>query len=168
MPARRHTSLAVLMLDVDHFKVFNDTFGHEAGDMVLRRIAECFQQTIRSEDIVCRYGGEEFVILLPEITEELALAKANTIRHNVSGLRMKLKEEALRSVYVSIGLAMYPAPARDATDLLRMADHALYDAKRGGRDRVVVARASFDSSGDKELTTQNRTLDPNELNPVSI
>ncbi|WP_260735132.1 sensor domain-containing diguanylate cyclase [Tunturiibacter lichenicola] len=166
--ARRHTSLAVLMLDVDHFKVFNDTFGHEAGDMVLRRIAECFQQTIRSEDIVCRYGGEEFVILLPEITEELALAKANTIRHNVSGLRMKLKEEALRSVSVSIGLAMYPAPARDATDLLRMADHALYDAKRGGRDRVVVARASFDSSGDKELTTQNRTLDPNELNPVSI
>jgi diguanylate cyclase (GGDEF)-like protein len=153
---RRHTSLAVLMLDVDYFKVFNDTFGHEAGDVVLRRIAECFQQTVRSEDVVCRYGGEEFVILLPEISEELALAKANTIRQNVSGLRMRLKEETLRSVSVSIGLAMYPSQARDATDLLRMADHALYEAKRGGRDRVVVARGAFNNSIDEEILTPNQ------------
>jgi diguanylate cyclase (GGDEF)-like protein len=138
-----------LMLDVDHFKAFNDTFGHEAGDVVLRKVAECFQQTVRSEDVVCRYGGEEFVILLPEITEELALAKANTIRHNVNGLRMKFKAEALRPVSVSIGLAMYPAPARDATDLLRMADHALYDAKRGGRDRVLVARETLSNQRDE-------------------
>ncbi|WP_353072676.1 GGDEF domain-containing protein [Tunturiibacter gelidoferens] len=166
---RRHTSLAVLMLDVDHFKAFNDTFGHEAGDVVLRKVAECFQQSVRSEDVVCRYGGEEFVILLPEITEELALAKANTIRHNVNRLRMKFKAEVLRPVSVSIGLAMYPAPARDATDLLRMADHALYDAKRGGRDRVVVARESFSDHGDKRLSAVlSQVSEASESSPVVV
>jgi diguanylate cyclase (GGDEF)-like protein len=157
---RRHTSLAVLMLDVDHFKAFNDTFGHEAGDVVLRKVAECFQQTVRSEDVVCRYGGEEFVIILPEISEELALAKANTIRRNVSNLRMKFKAEALRPVSVSIGLAMYPAPARDAADLLRMADHALYDAKRGGRDRVMTAG--------EPITSQGSQVDKARSAPLSL
>ncbi|WP_158941697.1 GGDEF domain-containing protein [Granulicella sp. S190] len=166
---RRHTSLAVLMLDVDHFKAFNDTFGHEAGDVVLRKVADCFQQTVRSEDVVCRYGGEEFVILLPEISEELALAKANMIRRHVSGLRMKFKGEALRPITVSIGMAMFPAPARDGTDLLRMADHALYDAKRNGRDCVVVARENFNGQGEKELSASaKQVLALGESKPVIV
>jgi diguanylate cyclase (GGDEF)-like protein len=148
---RRQTTLAVLMLDVDHFKAFNDTFGHDAGDVVLRAVAECFQQTVRSEDVVCRYGGEEFAIILPEISEELALEKAEAIRRRVSNLRMRFKGGALRPVSISIGIAMYPNPARDATDLLRMADHALYDAKHGGRDRVNVAGHSMNKLQSKTI-----------------
>jgi diguanylate cyclase (GGDEF)-like protein len=143
--ARRRVSLAVMMMDVDHFKVFNDTFGHEAGDVVLRSVAQCFQQFVRSEDIVCRYGGEEFVIILPEISEELALERADTIRRNVNNLRLKFNGKTLRPITISIGLAMYPDPARDAADLLRMADRALYDAKHAGRDRIHVARETAQS-----------------------
>ena len=138
---RRHSTLAVLMLDVDHFKAFNDTFGHDAGDVVLRAVAECFQQTVRSEDVVCRYGGEEFAIILPEISAELAFEKAEAIRHRVNNLRMRFKGGALRPVSLSVGIAMFPNPARDATDLLRMADHALYEAKHNGRNRVHIAGA---------------------------
>jgi diguanylate cyclase (GGDEF)-like protein len=126
------------MLDVDHFKTFNDTFGHEAGDMVLRTVAQTLEQSVRSEDIVCRYGGEEFVIILPEISAELARERAETIRKAINHLRLKFKGDTLRPITISIGLAMYPNPARDAADLLRMSDHALYDAKHAGRDRVIV------------------------------
>lgn len=141
--ALRSTSpLAVLMIDVDHFKAFNDTFGHEAGDTVLREVAECFRQSVRNEDVVCRYGGEEFIIILPETNEETAVERAEIIRQAVSKLRVRSKGETLRQISVSIGIAMYPAPARDATDLVRLADRALYDAKHAGRDRVHVARES--------------------------
>jgi diguanylate cyclase (GGDEF)-like protein len=152
---RRHVSLAVMMLDVDHFKIFNDTYGHEAGDVVLRTVAQCFQQSVRSEDIVCRYGGEEFVIILPEINEELALERANTLRRNVNGLRLKFKGEPLRPITISIGLAMFPNPARDTADLLRKADQALYDAKHAGRDRIHVAKEvsqSQEGEGSPEST----------------
>jgi diguanylate cyclase (GGDEF)-like protein len=142
---RRQVSLAVMMLDIDHFKMFNDTYGHEAGDVVLRAVGQSFQQSVRSEDIVCRYGGEEFVIILPEISEELALERANTIRRNVNVLRMKFKGEPLRPITVSVGLAMFPDPARDTADLLRKADHALYDAKHAGRDRIHVSREMMQS-----------------------
>ena len=139
--ALRSTSpLAVLMLDVDHFKAFNDAFGHEAGDAVLREVADCFRQSVRSEDVVCRYGGEEFIIILPETDEETAIERAEVIRHAVSKLRVQFKGQTLRQISLSIGVAMYPSPARDSTDLVRLADRALYDAKHAGRDRVHVAR----------------------------
>jgi diguanylate cyclase (GGDEF)-like protein len=136
---RRHVPLAVLMLDVDHFKSFNDTYGHEAGDIVLRSVADCLQHSVRNEDIVCRYGGEEFVIILPEISKELALVRATAIRRNISKLHMQFKGETLRPITISIGLATYPVPASNVADLLRMADRALYEAKHAGRDRTCVA-----------------------------
>jgi len=136
---RRGTSLAVLLLDVDHFKSFNDTFGHEAGDVVLREVGASFLQAVRTEDIVCRYGGEEFVIILPEITAEMAFVRAEAIREQISRLRVQLKGQPLGHVSLSIGLAMYPHPAASMTELLRMADHALYDAKRAGRNRTIIA-----------------------------
>lgn len=139
---RSTTPLAVLMIDVDHFKAFNDTFGHEAGDTVLREVAECFRQSVRSEDVVCRYGGEEFIIILPETNEETAVERAELIRLAVGKLRVRSKGETLRQITVSVGIALYPSPARDATDLVRLADRALYDAKHAGRDRVHVARES--------------------------
>ncbi len=149
--ARRHVSLAVLMLDVDHFKAFNDTFGHEAGDAVLRGVADCLQQSVRSEDVVCRYGGEEFVIILPEISRELAMERAEAIRKSVAHLRMKYRGEPLRQISISVGLAMYPNPARDTADLLRMSDQALYEAKHAGRDRIHVARSNSPREQMEEL-----------------
>ncbi len=157
--ARRNASLAVMMIDVDHFKNFNDTFGHEAGDAVLREVAQSFQQSVRSEDIVCRYGGEEFAIILPEISEALALERANSIRRTMNSLRMKYKGETLRPVTISIGLAMYPNPARDPNDLLRMADSALYDAKHAGRDRIHVAgEAVHSQNGLTVVPSTNQAL----------
>lgn len=136
---RRGASLAVLMVDVDHFKMFNDTYGHEAGDEILRRVAGCFSQSVRSEDIVCRYGGEEFVILLPEISEDMAVERAELIRRNVSALQTSFRGSTLRQITISIGVATYPEPAKNAADLLRMADFALYEAKNSGRNQVSVA-----------------------------
>jgi diguanylate cyclase (GGDEF)-like protein len=136
---RQQRSLAVLMLDVDHFKSFNDTFGHEAGDTVLREVAETMRQTVRNEDIVCRYGGEEFVIILPEITLEDAIERAELVRRMVSELRLRFRGETLREVTISIGVALYPQNADSLEQLLRIADRALYEAKHQGRNRVVVA-----------------------------
>ena len=137
--AMRHRNpLALLMLDIDHFKEFNDTYGHEAGDVVLREVAETMRQAIRSEDIVCRYGGEEFVVLLPEVTTEDALARAESIRHLVSEIRVHFRGEALRDVTISIGVGMYPSNADSSEQLLRVADRALYEAKHQGRNRVVL------------------------------
>jgi len=136
---RRAAPLAVLMMDIDHFKAFNDTFGHEAGDVVLREVADCFRQAVRSEDVVCRYGGEEFVIIIPEANAEIAAERAEVIRHAVGKLRVHFKGEPLRQISLSIGIAIYPSAARDVADLIRVADQALYEAKRAGRDRVKVA-----------------------------
>jgi len=137
--ARHRTSLAVLMMDVDHFKQFNDTFGHEAGDIVLRSVAECFRKTVRDEDVICRYGGEEFLIIMPDCDEHAASSKAEMIRAAVSELKTQFRGEALRSITLSVGVAVYPLTAENGSDLIRFADNALYRAKKQGRDRVVLA-----------------------------
>jgi diguanylate cyclase (GGDEF)-like protein len=134
--SRRNSTLAVLMLDVDHFKQFNDTYSHEAGDTVLREVAACFADSVRSEDVVCRYGGEEFVIILPDIEEVHAYERAEHIRANIERLRLEFRGQALKPITVSIGTAAYPRSAEDATTLLRLADRALYEAKHSGRNRV--------------------------------
>jgi diguanylate cyclase (GGDEF)-like protein len=141
--ARRQLSVAVLMLDVDHFKAINDTYSHEAGDVVLRQVAECFLQLVRDEDIVCRYGGEEFVIILPDISEELAYQRAETIRAKIAGINVSFRGEPIRRVTVSIGLAIYPQSAKGGNDLLRLADQALYQAKNSGRNQVKVQWVSL-------------------------
>ncbi|MBW4027891.1 GGDEF domain-containing protein [Acidipila rosea] len=138
---RSRNSLAVFMLDVDHFKQFNDTYGHEAGDNVLREVAETFRQCVRAEDIICRYGGEEFVIILPEITTSEAWERAEAVRRKVGEIRVRHRGESLREVTISLGLAMYPADADTLEELLREADRALYDAKHRGRNCVVTAQS---------------------------
>ena len=136
--ARQDTPLAVLMLDVDHFKVLNDTFGHEAGDVVLREVADCFRRALRDEDIICRYGGEEFVVIMPDATEETAMKRAEMIRKAVSEIRMHFRGELLGTVTVSAGIAMYPDAGKDGRNLIRLADGALYRAKRAGRNQVML------------------------------
>jgi diguanylate cyclase (GGDEF)-like protein len=150
---RQQKSVAVLMLDVDHFKQFNDTFGHEAGDIVLREVAETLRQNVRNEDIVCRYGGEEFVIILPEISEEDALERAELVRQMVSEMRVRYHGDALREITISIGVALYPQNADSYEQIMRIADRALYQAKHQGRNCVILADQSLAAQGMLANTT---------------
>jgi diguanylate cyclase (GGDEF)-like protein len=137
---RQQTPVALLMMDVDHFKRFNDNFGHEAGDSVLRQVAEILTHSMRGEDIICRYGGEEFVAILPELSFEAALERAQHLRRVISETRPHFRSDGHHGITVSIGVAMYPQHSDSAETLLRAADRALYEAKHQGRNRVVSAR----------------------------
>ena len=137
--ARKKQTFAVLMLDVDHFKRFNDTFGHEAGDAVLRSLSDSLRGAIRGSDVACRYGGEEFVILLPESSETGALGRAKNILELVRALQLKFDGQPLGPITVSIGVATFPKNGETAHAIIRAADQALYLAKGAGRDTVIVA-----------------------------
>src|SRR4051794_3219306 len=129
------------MLDVDHFKRFNDTFGHEAGDLVLREIGALLPKCLRASDIASRFGGEEFALVLPGSDLDGACAKAEAIREAVAALDVKHPGRVLGSVTVSAGVAAYPAHGGTSTEVLRAADAALYRAKASGRDQVTLAPA---------------------------
>jgi len=136
--ARRKQLLAVYMLDLDHFKRFNDSHGHAAGDSVLKAVSEIFRTSVRAEDIACRYGGEEFTIILPDVTRQVAYDRADTIRRAVAALRVPLLGEMLDGFSVSVGVALYPGDGESAELLLSRADQALYRAKRAGRNQVAI------------------------------
>ncbi len=137
--ARKGLPLSVLMVDVDHFKQFNDSYGHEAGDVLLQNLAMTFRANLRAEDIACRYGGEEFTLILPETGLPVSLDRAEVIRQRVAQLRINHRDSTLSQVTISIGIACYPDDGDSMEKLLRAADLALYEAKSNGRDRVVVA-----------------------------
>jgi diguanylate cyclase (GGDEF)-like protein len=136
---REKTSVGLLMLDVDHFKRFNDTFGHEAGDYVLKEIATCLQQHTRKGDVISRMGGEELLVILPGSDIEHTLLKAEALRAAVAELALSHRGSALGSITISIGSAVSPRHGEAADELLRTADRALYRAKQSGRNRVVSA-----------------------------
>jgi diguanylate cyclase (GGDEF)-like protein len=135
---RSGDSLAVLMIDLDHFKRFNDTFGHDAGDLVLKEVAQLLLAHIRGSDIACRYGGEEFVLVFPDTTFEGAKRRAEEIRSAVHGLQLSLRGKPLGRITVSIGVGLMPDHVASPEALIRVADEAMYVAKAGGRDRVVI------------------------------
>lgn len=137
--ARKHRPVSLVMLDVDHFKHFNDTHGHEAGDVVLREVAAALQNNIRGEDVACRYGGEEFVLIMVESSAETAIQRAEQIREEVKRVVVQHHGRSLGAVTVSLGVAGFPEDAQTLDDLLRAADQALYRAKAQGRDRVMAA-----------------------------
>lgn len=137
--ARRGRQMSVLMLDLDHFKALNDTHGHGAGDVVLRRFADCLTTNLRAEDIVARYGGEEFTAVLPEIAPELALARAEQIRAAYSRMTVDYLGTTLAGQTVSVGVASFPCDGESVEELLQAADRAMYLAKSGGRNRVETA-----------------------------
>jgi diguanylate cyclase (GGDEF)-like protein len=145
--ARQGTPLAVMMLDVDHFKALNDTFGHEAGDVVLREVADCIRKSLRDEDIICRYGGEEFVVIMPDAPEATAMRRAEMIRLAVSEIRTHFRGELLGSVTMSVGIAMYPESDRDGRNLVQLADSALYRAKHAGRNQVMLESTTTTLAG---------------------
>lgn len=142
--ARRHLPLGLMMFDVDHFKRFNDTQGHVGGDALLAAMGRLLRDSSRPEDIACRYGGEEFTLILPETPPDAVLARAEAIRAAVRAMRVTHEGKALPDVTVSIGVAMFPDDGNAPDALLRLADAALYRAKREGRDRVVAAGAGHD------------------------
>ncbi len=134
---RGREPLAVIMFDIDHFKRFNDTHGHDLGDRVLQMVARCLRELVRSFDYPCRYGGEEFVAILPGMSAAEAVKLAES-------LRLKVAQTAIEglTVHVSLGVAAYPAiQVADAEELIEAADAALYRAKEGGRNRVMMAGA---------------------------
>lgn len=136
---RKNTVLAVAIIDVDNFKRFNDTFGHDAGDSVLQSMAAALLGYVREDDVVCRFGGEEFVVILPDLSPEVACQRAYGILERVRKLDLHHGDSALGLITASLGLAFYPAHGVSAEKLIKSADAALYRAKESGRNRVVVA-----------------------------
>jgi two-component system, cell cycle response regulator len=138
----RGKPLTVLVLDIDYFKAINDTHGHDAGDDVLREFALRVKKSIRGIDLACRYGGEEFVIVMPETDMAVAAMVAERLRRRIASEAFSISQ-ATRSVEVtiSVGLAALSAPNDTAANVLKRADKALYRAKRDGRNRVVADAA---------------------------
>jgi len=127
---------SIMMIDLDHFKKVNDTYGHPVGDKVLRQIAELIRQSMRHGDIPCRYGGEEFVILLPEVKIRSAVNIANRLREKIANYTFQIEKIPPFKKTVSIGLSSCPLHATSADELVSMADEALYTAKQNGRNQV--------------------------------
>jgi diguanylate cyclase (GGDEF)-like protein/PAS domain S-box-containing protein len=144
-------AVSLMMIDIDHFKNINDTFGHDAGDMVLRELSHILLQKSRKEDIACRFGGEEFVLCLPGAVGEMAEKRAADIRKCVKRLSLRYEGRDMGIITVSIGISVYPELGETSGELMKKADQALYQAKETGRDRVVLAEPSKGMSGFSSL-----------------
>jgi len=156
---RSEQALGILMLDLDLFKNFNDTYGHDAGDAVLRETGSFLMRSIRAEDFVCRYGGEEFVVVLPTADVRAAEARAQRIGEKLHDLVIMHNGQSLGLITASIGVAALPNHGTNERDLLQAADAALYRAKREGRDRVTVAQVPT------EVDVQTSSLSVARRNP---
>jgi diguanylate cyclase (GGDEF)-like protein len=137
---RNQRPLGVIMLDLDQFKRFNDTHGHDAGDTLLRELSTLVQTNIRGEDIACRYGGEEFTLILPEGSAEVTQQRAEALREAIKRLDVLHRGQPLGRVTASLGVAVFPAHGRTGEALLQAADAALYLSKDAGGDRVTLAK----------------------------
>jgi diguanylate cyclase (GGDEF)-like protein/PAS domain S-box-containing protein len=135
--ARENAPFSILILDVDRFKQFNDTYGHKCGDIVLQALANFLNENTRQGDIVCRYGGEEFVILMTDVASEAAYKRAELFRSKFEEMAVEYEGKKLKCTF-SAGVASYPTHASSGDILLILADQALYQAKANGRNRVSV------------------------------
>lgn len=134
--------LALVMLDIDEFKNINDTYGHAAGDVVIKKFANLIRRNTRSSDIVCRFGGDEFLVLMTSSNQEQALIYADNLRGIIASTDIMVPRlDTPIHLTTSGGLAMYPADGQSAPELLRAADDALYEAKRKGRNRILLAQS---------------------------
>jgi diguanylate cyclase (GGDEF)-like protein len=138
---REKKPLGILMLDIDNFKKLNDSFGHDAGDAVLKEVGTFLKMQVRGNDVPCRYGGEEFLIILPGIPLDECRKRAEIIREGVKQLNVNCAGKSLPSITLSVGVAEFPNHGDLLDDLLKSADIALYQAKAAGRDRVVVGES---------------------------
>ncbi len=134
--ARENYPICLIMMDIDHFKRVNDTYGHEAGDLVLKAISEALSEHSRRGDFACRFGGEEFVVVMPNISLETAYERAEHLRQSLTLLRVPYEYYSL-SVTISMGIACYPENGQTRETILRAADQAMYGAKEAGRDHIL-------------------------------
>jgi diguanylate cyclase (GGDEF)-like protein/PAS domain S-box-containing protein len=137
--ARHHHTLGVVMFDIDHFKKFNDDYGHHAGDILLQELGHYIQSHTRSEDVASRYGGEEFTLVMPDSSEENTINRVDQIREGIKHLQTQYRGQPLGSVTVSFGVASFPDNGQTSDELLQKADDALYQSKKLGGDRVMAA-----------------------------
>jgi len=136
---RNNVPFSIIMLDLDHFKRFNDTHGHEAGDAVLQALGSFLHRNVRGGDIACRYGGEEFTLVLPGTSLEIAQQRVEQLCEGIRVLNIDFKNQILGPLTLSRGIATFPNHGDSGEMVLQAADAALYQAKSEGRDRVVVA-----------------------------
>jgi diguanylate cyclase (GGDEF)-like protein len=137
--ARKGLSLGVIMLDVDDLKRFNDTWGHAAGDEILRELGSLLLRQVRGEDIACRYGGDEFILVLPDASRDVTRERAKLICEYAQQFHLQFEGQRLAPVTLSLGVAVFPGHGTTSTGILRAVDAALYQAKHEGRSRVVMA-----------------------------
>jgi diguanylate cyclase (GGDEF)-like protein/PAS domain S-box-containing protein len=135
--ARRQTQIGIIMGDIDHFKKFNDVYGHAAGDKIISQIGKILKDKFRLSDVACRYGGEEFILVLPDCSPANTFIRADALREEIKKNEMVFQGQMLGAVTMSMGTAAYPDNGTRAEELLRVADTALYKAKQEGRDRVI-------------------------------
>jgi len=136
---RENKKLAFLMIDMDYFKQVNDTYGHKSGDMVLEQLAQILKSEVRKNDLIIRYGGEEFLIILQNIkSKEDAIKVAEKIRKSVQDTEIEIEEGNIIKKTVSIGVSIYPDNCEKGWECIKYADIALYKAKNSGRNKVVV------------------------------
>jgi len=133
---REGQSLSLILVDIDHFKKINDTYGHQAGDAVLIQLSAILGGMARSGDVACRYGGEEFLLLMPTMSLDVAKERAEDLRAMFGGMTLPFGDFRLQTT-ISIGISVYPGHGTSADELIKCADRALYQAKHGGRNRVV-------------------------------
>lgn len=149
---RKSKPLGIILLDIDHFKNINDKYGHQVGDTVLKLFSGELTDKIRHEDVVCRVGGEEFLIILPEASLDVTRDRAEKIRKSINHMDLVHDNKPIKPITVSAGVAVYPEHGASVDDLMRVVDKALYKAKDQGRNKVVAATSS--NSGKLESVNQ--------------
>jgi diguanylate cyclase (GGDEF)-like protein/PAS domain S-box-containing protein len=143
---RAGRNVSLVMLDLDHFKHFNDTFGHQVGDILLKEVAGVIKSRVRAGDLACRYGGEEFSLIIAEVDTQGTQRCVEEIRDAIRHLSLHHRGQTLGTITISAGIATYPGHGDNSEDLIRAADEALYRAKKAGRDRIFVYEALEASS----------------------
>jgi diguanylate cyclase (GGDEF)-like protein/PAS domain S-box-containing protein len=136
---RHQHSIGVIMLDVDDFKSFNDTYGHAAGDAILRELGDLLLKHVREDDVPSRYGGDELIIVLPEASKEVTRERAELIRKNAQHISIQTEEKNIGAINLSLGVAVFPEDGKTSMAILKAADEALYRAKSEGGGQVVLA-----------------------------